>query len=241
MDPAAPTQISVPDKLIAIDPVAARIVWSVPSQGGGTLATAGGIVFQGRGVALGDLAAFRATDGKLLWSRHVPNGVVANPITYRVGRTQYVAVAAGRGGSSSQFATADGVGAPAFGRMVVFKLDGKAVLPPGPQPLPPVRRDDRALLPANVVKGQLAYVEYCIRCHGAPPVRPSPIGPDIRRSQFLLDADAWKAVVMEGALAHQGMVGWKTLATAEDAEAIRDYVQAAARDTRLPTVSGGPH
>jgi len=241
MDPAAPTQISVPDKLIAIDPVAGRIVWSVPSQGGGTLATAGNLIIQGRGVALGDLAAFRATDGKLLWSRHVPNGVVANPITYMVGGTQYIAVAAGRGGSSTQFAGANGIGAPSFGRMVVFRLDGKAVLPPDPQPLPPVQRDNRVLARASVIKGQLAYVEYCIRCHGAPPVRPSPIGPDIRRSQFLLDPDAWKAVVMEGALSHQGMVGWKSLATPEEAEAIRDYVQDAARDTRQATVSGGPH
>jgi len=229
LTPAAtpPSQISVPNKIIAFDPVAKRIVWTVEGQGGGMLATAGGIVFQGRGNLTGDLAAFRATDGKLLWSYDLPNGVVANPITYKVGDTQYVAVATGMGGSRFVFA-AEGGRQPQVGRMVAFKLGGKASLPAGPPPPPPLNPDTRPLLPANVRTGQLRYTEVCWRCHGLPS-RASNVVPDLRRSAIRLDADAWRAVVIDGALAHNGMVGWKTVITPEDAEAIRDYVESEAR------------
>ncbi|HZW08243.1 MAG TPA: PQQ-binding-like beta-propeller repeat protein, partial [Phycisphaerales bacterium] len=60
---------------------------------GGVLATAGGLVFSGAGK--GRFAAFDAETGRELWSFQCDAGVNAPPVTYEVGGTQYVAVAAG--------------------------------------------------------------------------------------------------------------------------------------------------
>jgi glucose dehydrogenase len=60
---------------------------------GGTLATAGGLVFTGEGN--GDFSAFDAKTGARLWQFHCGAGVNAPPIAYEVGGKQYIAVAAG--------------------------------------------------------------------------------------------------------------------------------------------------
>ena len=60
---------------------------------GGALATAGNLVFTGEGNGYFD--AFNATTGKKLWRFNLGAGVNAPPVTYKVGGTQYVAVAAG--------------------------------------------------------------------------------------------------------------------------------------------------
>jgi glucose dehydrogenase len=60
---------------------------------GGTLATAGGLVFTGEGN--GDFSAFDSKTGMRLWQFHCGAGVNAPPITYEVGGRQYIAVAAG--------------------------------------------------------------------------------------------------------------------------------------------------
>jgi glucose dehydrogenase len=60
---------------------------------GGVLATAGGVVFTGEGN--GNLSAFHAQTGALLWQFNCGAGVNAPPVTFEVDGTQYVAVAAG--------------------------------------------------------------------------------------------------------------------------------------------------
>ena len=57
------------------------------------LATAGGLVFMGEGT--GFLNAYDSATGDALWRFQCGAGVNAPPITYKVGGTQYVAVAAG--------------------------------------------------------------------------------------------------------------------------------------------------
>jgi glucose dehydrogenase len=71
---------------------------------GGTLATAGGLVFTGEGNGMFD--AFDAATGKLLWQYRCAAGVNAPPITYSVRGRQYVAVAAG-GNSLFGYRTGD--------------------------------------------------------------------------------------------------------------------------------------
>jgi alcohol dehydrogenase (cytochrome c) len=78
---------------------------------GGVLATAGGLVFTGEGN--GFLSAFDADSGDLLWQFQCGAGVNAPPITYEVGGTQYVAVAAG---GNANFGFRQG------GALVVFAL-----------------------------------------------------------------------------------------------------------------------
>jgi len=85
--------------LLAWDPVANRARWRVdyPQMwNGGTLTTAGNLVFQG--TATGSFAAFAADDGKPLWSFDAKLGIVAPPITYQVNGRQYVSVLVGWGG-----------------------------------------------------------------------------------------------------------------------------------------------
>ena len=86
--------------LLAWDPVAQKEVWRAQYEvpwSGGTLSTAGNLVFQG--TPNGMLRAYRATDGELLWESYTGSGVIAAPVTFSVGDKQYVAVMSGWGGA----------------------------------------------------------------------------------------------------------------------------------------------
>jgi PQQ-dependent dehydrogenase (methanol/ethanol family) len=82
-----------PTLLLAWDPARNREVWRVPADGGngGTVATAGNLVFWGSGSRL---LAIDARTGRQLWSAEVGSGP-ASPITYAIGGRQYVTIAAG--------------------------------------------------------------------------------------------------------------------------------------------------
>jgi len=82
--------------LSAIDVATGAIRWQQKTDEplvGGTLATAGGLVFTGEGN--GHFSAFDSQTGKRLWQFNCGAGVNAPPISYEVGGRQYVAVAAG--------------------------------------------------------------------------------------------------------------------------------------------------
>jgi quinoprotein glucose dehydrogenase len=64
---------------------------------GGTIVTAGGLVFIG-GTKDEKFHAFDAATGKLLWDYKLPAGGYATPSTYMVDGRQYVTIAAGGGG-----------------------------------------------------------------------------------------------------------------------------------------------
>ena len=63
---------------------------------GGALATAGGLVFSGNleGLAL----AFDAATGEPLWQFQTGSAMRAQPVTYKAGGRQYVAIPSGGGG-----------------------------------------------------------------------------------------------------------------------------------------------
>src|SRR6185437_2109534 len=91
------------DYLLAWNPLTEHAAWRAAGGGGGVLATAGGLVFQGRsreGV-LGNLVAFRAQDGTVLWQQPVPDAVLTGPIAYAVDGVEYVAVTSGASVQSS--------------------------------------------------------------------------------------------------------------------------------------------
>jgi len=84
--------------LRAFDIQTGRVVWELPQTGavdswGGTLGTAGGIVFFGEDS--GALMAADAANGKPLWSFQTSQLWKASPMTYMFDNTQYVAVATG--------------------------------------------------------------------------------------------------------------------------------------------------
>jgi len=63
---------------------------------GGTLSTAGGLVFVGQ--MDGELDALDALTGKTLWSAKTPSGINAPPMSFAQNGTQYVTVEVGLGG-----------------------------------------------------------------------------------------------------------------------------------------------
>ena len=119
-------------QLIAWDPVAQKARWTVEHPyfwNAGIMSTAGGLVFQGNGE--GELVAYDAANGAKLWSYKTENGIVAAPSTYEIDGEQYVAVMVGYGGGAPTSASAVLRDRPRLpGRLMVFKLGGKAVAKP---------------------------------------------------------------------------------------------------------------
>ncbi len=84
----------------AVDPKSGKIVWEAKNNAplwGGAMTTAGNLVFYG--TPEGFLKALDAKTGKELWKFQTGSGVVAPPVTWQEGGTQYVAVVSGWGGA----------------------------------------------------------------------------------------------------------------------------------------------
>ena len=83
----------------AIDPAGQKTVWEwwtkAPIQAGGTVSTAGGLVFVG--LQDGTLVALDARTGKQVWEFNLGAPVTGPPITFAVGGKQYVAAITGGG------------------------------------------------------------------------------------------------------------------------------------------------
>ncbi len=94
--PERPALTGPPRLLLAWDPVTNSEVWRVPGKGGngGTLSTAGNLVFWGTGSMI---VAYDAQNGEELWSAEIGNGT-ATPATYVLDGRQYVTIAGGVGG-----------------------------------------------------------------------------------------------------------------------------------------------
>jgi len=110
------------------------------------------------------------TTVKRLWSADAQSGVVAAPMTYTVNGEQYVAVLAGWGGV---FALAGGEVALSSGRtqnisrLLAFRLNSKASLPPLPQFTPPQLKPPKSTASIPTVKnGEALFQRFCSPCHG---------------------------------------------------------------------------
>ena len=215
--------------LVAWDPVAQEPRWTVEHPGpwnGGLLATAGGLVFQG--TAGSEFNAYNAANGEKLWSFPAQTGVVAPPVTYTIDGEQYVAVLAGWGGAYALSVDGQAIRdlAPVrnISRLLVFKLGADGALPPEPElanlPLdpPPSRANS-----ATIALGGEKYARYCAVCH-APGAVGSTVLPDLRRSGTLSNPASWQAVVREGMLQSRGMANFADSLSAEESNAIREWV-----------------
>jgi alcohol dehydrogenase (cytochrome c)/quinohemoprotein ethanol dehydrogenase len=63
----------------------------------------------------------------------------------------------------------------------------------------------------------------CAACHGAS-ARSVTSVPDLRYSSTIADQLTFKTIVIDGARAEKGMVGFPSVLTAADAEAVRAYL-----------------
>ena len=115
--------------LEAWDPVKQKLVWRTPGGGGiggGTVTTAGNLVFQATND--GRLLAYSADKGEKLLDLAIGRFGAGPPVTYLVDGKQRIAIMAGSG-------SRPGMGAPADTKvenlplLYVFELDGKAPLP----------------------------------------------------------------------------------------------------------------
>ena len=238
----AATVAAMNGSLIAWDPVAGKARWTIAYPGptnGGTLATAGNLVFQG--TAGGDFQAFAADTGKKLWTFPTQTGVLAAPITYSVKGVQYVAILVGWGGvwdvSGGNLVSKTGM-TRNVSRLLVFKIGGTAKLPAA---LP----EDKRVLdpppftgkPDQVTDGSSHYGNSCSVCHGNAAVSGA-LNPDVRHSAALGNAKLWQQIVHDGLLKDNGMVAWAGQYSPDQIENIRQYVIKRANEDKALEGSG---
>jgi len=156
-------------RLIAWDPVKQQVAWAhdfASPWNGGTLTTAGNLVFQG--TADGRFVAYNAKTGEQLWEAPVGTGVVAGPATYTVDGVQYVSIAVGWGGVYGEAARATDVEMP--GTVFTFAIGGDAKPPVFAKMAPLKLVEGVAYKPEDVGPGTLLYVSHCAFCHAVPGV-----------------------------------------------------------------------
>ena len=213
-------------RLIAWDPVARKEAWRVEQVSpwnGGTLTSAGNLVFQG--TADGRFVAYNARTGAMLWESPVGTGIVAPPVSYEIDGIQYVSVAVGWGGvyGLSQRAT-DRQGP---GAVYTYVLDGQA-----PLPEPALYRLNALVSgvdydPAQVQDGLMLYISNCIFCHGVPGVDR---GGNIRNlgyvsADVLTNLDAY---LFDGPFVAEGMPDFTGKLSGEQVEMIKAFIQGTA-------------
>jgi quinohemoprotein ethanol dehydrogenase len=226
--------------LVAWDPVKQRSLWQQPTPGphnGGTLATGGDLVFQGQ--ADGYINAYGASDGRKVWSFYAATSVLGTPISFSIGKTQYVSILAGPlHGAPGGFGSA----AARFGwdsrihprRLLTFVLDGTAKLPPTPPPTFAQPLDGpQVTVDEALVKEGIEQWSRCQLCHG-PGAVAGGSAPDLRASVIPLDAAMFSLTVRTGNEA-RGMPKFSELNDRE-LDALRHYIRYRAR---LATRPGG--
>jgi quinohemoprotein ethanol dehydrogenase len=192
-------------RLLAWDPVKQKEVWRaeyVAPWNGGTLTTAGNLVFQG--TADGRFIAYDATSGAKLWESPTGTGVVAAPATYMVDGVQYVSVAVGWGGVFGIAAL------PAFTK---YQTEGL---------LQGVKYD-----PKDVDEGTALYVAACATCHGVPGVDK---GGNVRNLGYVPTETIanLKDFVFNGPFKDQGMPDFTGKLKDEDVVKIQAFIQGTA-------------
>ncbi|AFT72639.1 Dehydrogenase, PQQ dependent [Alloalcanivorax dieselolei B5] len=213
-------------RLLAWDPVKQQERWRyehVAPWNGGTLSTAGNLVFQGTADAR--LMAFDAGSGDVLWQSPMGTGVIAAPISYQMDGDQYITIAAGWGGVFGQTQRASDTATP--GTVYTFKLNGKAQMPEFTQYqlgnlLSGVKYD-----PALVEEGTYLYVSNCVFCHGVPGVDKGGNIPNLGYvdKSFIENLDKF---VFNGPFVSRGMPDFTGKLSAEDVEKIKAFIQGTA-------------
>jgi quinohemoprotein ethanol dehydrogenase len=217
-------------RLLAWDPVKQKEAWRVDYASpwnGGTLTTAGNLVFQG--TADGRFVAYDATTGKTLWETPTGTGVVAAASTYLIDGKQYVSVAVGWGGVFGIADRASQFRSP--GTVYTFALGGKAKLPEF------VKYQTENLLegvpydPKNVPEGTALYVAACATCHGVPGVDN---GGNVRNLGFVPKEEIanLKDIVFNGPFMDRGMPDFTGKLKDEDVVKIQAFIQGTADAVR---------
>jgi quinohemoprotein ethanol dehydrogenase len=221
--------------LIAWNPVTQKEVWRVQHPGlwnGGTLATAGGLVFQG--TADGYFKAYDAKTGKEVWAFDAGLGIIGAPMSYSIDGRQYVSILVGYGGTAAAYGHFMDMGYK-FGRqprrLLTFAPGGDKTLPPKSPPDFTVHAlDDPTLMlnAADIAAGRALSVQ-CAACHGVGLQATGTPGPDLRESAIALKIDSFATLLKSGALLDQGMPRFQEL-TDDQIRQLHAYIRAKARE-----------
>lgn len=213
-------------RLVAWDPVQQKEAWRaeyVSPWNGGTLTTAGNLVFQG--TADGRFVAYNAKTGEKLWESPLGTGAVAAPATYMVDGVQYVSIAVGWGGVFGISARATETEAP--GTVYTFAVGGKAKMPEFAKYqmgnlLTGIEYD-----PKDVAEGTAIYVAACATCHGVPGVDR---GGNVKNLGYsTTDRIAHlKDIVFKGPFRDKGMPDFTGKLTEADVVKIQAFIQGTA-------------
>jgi quinohemoprotein ethanol dehydrogenase len=212
-----PPQTKPAGRLVAWDPVKQKAAWQhehVSPWNGGTLTTAGNLVFQG--TADGRLVAYNAASGDKLWETATGTGVVAAPTTYLVDGKQYVSIAVGWGGVYGITARATDRQGPGTAKMpdfVAYKLGNL---------LQGVKYN-----PEHYKEGTSLYVSNCVFCHGVPGVDRGGNIPNLGYSaaDVISNLDRF---VFKGPFTNNGMPDFTGKLTAEEVEKVKAFIQGTA-------------
>jgi quinohemoprotein ethanol dehydrogenase len=219
-------------RLLAWDPVAQKEAWHVDMpdpKSGGTLVTAGNLVFQGR--SDGQLHAYRATDGQDLWKFEAGVGIAAPPMTYTVDGVQYISIVSGWGGPQVLGNRPPGHGNVGAGKLLTFRLGGTQALPPyqrvvKPVPMPTFKL---ASTPPEVEQGRVLFANFCSRCHGGDVVSGGSV-PDLRYASEETHG-MFEDIVLGGARREFGMPSFTGDLVPAQVKLIHEYILARAKES----------
>jgi len=221
--------------LIAWDPVKQEARWTVWHDwmwNGGTLSTAGNLVFQG--TADGWLTAYDADSGEQLWRFYTGLGIIAAPVSYSWKGTQYVSLLVGWAGAKGMQPSGWRYNAQPR-RLLTFKLGGNAKLPetaPYDETVHPLDDPDLVLDPADVAAGSRLFAKDmvgCDNCHGPYAMSSGSPAPDLRESPIAFDRDALWSVLHDGALMSRGMPRYEQFSRKQVGQ-LYSFIRAMARE-----------
>jgi quinohemoprotein ethanol dehydrogenase len=245
-DVADPTgyQDQAVGRLIAWNPLTESARWSVPqplSTNSGVLSTAGNLVFQGQGT--GEFDAYSARTGRKLWSIETGSAIDSVPVTYRVGKDQYVLMPVGLGSASRMFGPVSTMATPESrlgpSRLLAFRLGGSAPFPHPHVRIPLVPKPPEQTANAALIRrGQKLFEKFmCDDCHspdadGSGEWRVNGAIPDLRYMPADVH-DQFLAIVLGGSHRQNGMPAFgegagfplvKTRMSVADAVALHAYI-----------------
>ena len=213
-----------PGALLAWDPLEMKPRWQIDypnSVNGGTLATAGNLVFQG--TSDGHLLAYAADDGQKLWDVDLGVAVMAPPITYALDGKQYVSVLAGWGGATALFGVNPAGEYKPEGRLWTFVIGGdKNIVPVKGQPYPELTAVEFNDDPAVLQQGSDIFAERCAMCHG----RNAASGGSLADLRYAAPAtyNIFQNIVREGAYSGLGMPNLGEYLSEQEADSIKQYI-----------------
>jgi PQQ-dependent dehydrogenase (methanol/ethanol family) len=213
-------------RLVAWDPVRQRAAWThehVSPWNGGTLTTAGNLVFQG--TADGRFMAFNAANGQKLWEAPTGSGVIAAPSTYLVDGKQYVSIAVGWGGVYGLAARATERLGP--GTVYTFAVGGKAEPPAHVAVQLGKLVEGVPYDPNHVQAGTALYVQNCAFCHGVPGVDRGGNIPNLGYKDAAIIANL-ENFVFKGPATARGMPDFTGRLSQDDVQKIKAFIQGTA-------------